>query len=273
MLLTSFMASPWPSAPTWKTFLPIARKRSSQAFTVSAGPPAMIDSSPEAARSVPPLTGASTIAMPRAASVLAEPARRERVDRAHAGHDVPGPRALDDAVLAGDDGLGLRGRLHHADRPADGAGATSAADAATAAPCARSRSALAAIDVVHDQQEPVLDEIERHRAAHGPEPDESHGIGHRVLSLTAVRSRSRVGDPRPVLGDRPGVHAQIEARDHLGVVRGEEHRRLRVVARARQPAGRHHPLEVEQAGTAAPAGRGPRPPPAPSLPPRRWPSA
>ena len=38
------------------------------AAIVRSAPPQITDSSPEAARSVPPLTGASTIAMPRAAS-------------------------------------------------------------------------------------------------------------------------------------------------------------------------------------------------------------
>src|SRR5215813_1553956 len=52
MLFTSFMARPWPRAPTWKTCLPMASKRSLQAATVSGAPPTMMDSSPEAARSV-----------------------------------------------------------------------------------------------------------------------------------------------------------------------------------------------------------------------------
>src|SRR5712691_11566915 len=71
MSLTSFMAKPCPSAPTWNTFAPMAPKRSWQAATVLAAPPTMIDSSPEAARSVPPLTGASIIATPRVASCSA----------------------------------------------------------------------------------------------------------------------------------------------------------------------------------------------------------
>src|SRR5262249_1687919 len=39
MLFTSFMARPWPRAPTWKTFLPMASKRTLQAATVSGAPP------------------------------------------------------------------------------------------------------------------------------------------------------------------------------------------------------------------------------------------
>ncbi|TKS62420.1 MAG: hypothetical protein EWM73_02489 [Nitrospira sp.] len=46
----------------------MASKRSLHAATVSNAPPTMIDSSPEAARPVPPLTGASSMAMPRGAS-------------------------------------------------------------------------------------------------------------------------------------------------------------------------------------------------------------
>ena len=49
----------------------MALKRSRQASKVSGAPPAMIDSSPVAARSVPPLTGASSMATPLCASVSA----------------------------------------------------------------------------------------------------------------------------------------------------------------------------------------------------------
>src|SRR5207244_9560011 len=63
--------------------------------------------------------------------------------------------------------------------------------------------------------------------------------------------RSGVRDPRPVLGDRAAVHAQVEAGDHLGVVAGQEHGGAGVVSRAREPAGRHHLLEVEHPAAAA----------------------
>jgi len=56
--------------------------------------------------------------------LVGESARRERVDRAHADHDMSRPGAPNNAVLARDDGLGLRGRLHHADRALDRGGYT-----------------------------------------------------------------------------------------------------------------------------------------------------
>ena len=71
MLLTSFMASPLPSGPTWKVRLPIALNRSSHLATTSLSPPTITDSSPDCARPVPPLTGASTMAMPLALSCSA----------------------------------------------------------------------------------------------------------------------------------------------------------------------------------------------------------
>src|SRR5712671_3588774 len=43
MLLISFIANPCPSPPTWNTFLPIARNRSSLAAKVSARPPTITD--------------------------------------------------------------------------------------------------------------------------------------------------------------------------------------------------------------------------------------
>ena len=63
MLLTSFMASPLPSGPTWKVWLPITSNRSLHLATTAASPPTITDSSPDCARPVPPLTGASIMAM------------------------------------------------------------------------------------------------------------------------------------------------------------------------------------------------------------------
>src|SRR5712664_1013181 len=79
-----------------------------------------------------------------------------------------------------------------------------------------------------------------------------------VLMAGSLLHGSGVRDPRPVLGDRTPDHSQIDARDHLGVVGGEEHRGLRVVERARQTVHRQHLLEVERAA----ARLGPCPPPA-----------
>src|SRR5205807_4032743 len=66
MLLISFIANPCPSPPTWNTFLPIARNRSSLAAKVSARPPTITDRVAAAAPCVPPLTGASSMVTPLA---------------------------------------------------------------------------------------------------------------------------------------------------------------------------------------------------------------
>jgi hypothetical protein len=103
--------------------------------------------------------------------------RLERVDRAHARHDVPGPRQMDDAALARDDRLSLRGGLDHADRPIGLGrhlrGRGRQGRAARAPPLG-----LRGIDVVDHEGETALDEVERHRIAHGPETDESDCAGH-----------------------------------------------------------------------------------------------
>src|SRR3989441_743902 len=78
-----------------------------------------------------------------------------------------------------------------------------------------------------------------------------------VLMTGSVLQPSRVGDPRPVLGDGAAVHAQVDAGDHPGVVRRKKDGGLRVIAWARQPVHRQHPGEVEHPAAAL----GPRPPP------------
>src|SRR5260370_37195774 len=190
MLFTSFIASPWPSAPMWKTRAPIARKRAWHAATVSAAPPTMIDSSPDAARSVPPLTGASSSATPRAAS--RSPSRRTA-----SGSMVlmqitvwPGTGGVDDAALARDDVLGLRGGLHHADRPV-GPGAHVGGGPGHHRASPTPEGGLRRIDVVHHQGETMGEEVLRHRAAHGPQPHESDGASHvaRPPGPSLLRSR------------------------------------------------------------------------------------
>ncbi len=204
MLLTSFIASPCPSPPMWNTFLPIARKRSWHAATVSASPPTMMDSSPE----VGPLGAAAHRRVHHRDAarreLLREPARHERIDRAHAGHDVPGPRHVDDAALARDDRLGLRGGLHHADRPIGLGrhlrGRGRQGGAARAPPLGLRR-----IDVVDHQGEAALDEVERHRIAHGAETDESDCAGHCArasLGVRIVRHRDYTPDRRPTTPSR-----------------------------------------------------------------------
>jgi hypothetical protein len=54
------------------------------------------------------------------------------------------------------------------------------------------------------------------------------------------------------------VDAEVEARDHLRVVRSQEHGGPPIVARARKPARGHHLLEVEHRALA-PLWSGPAP--------------
>ena len=110
--------------------------------------------------------------------LIGEPARHDRVDGAHADDDVARLRALDDAVLARDDGFGLRRRLHHADGALDLGGHRLGRGGQRGAARLPDLS-FAGIDVVHDEREAVLDEVQRHRSTHVPEPDESHRVGHR----------------------------------------------------------------------------------------------
>src|SRR5215470_16103822 len=88
--------------------------RSLHLAITAASPPTITDSSPDWARPVPPLTGASIMAMSLALSVSAR-ARGEGIDGRHADHDVTGLGALDDAVGTGDQGLSLIGRLDDQD--------------------------------------------------------------------------------------------------------------------------------------------------------------
>jgi hypothetical protein len=150
MLLTSFMASPLPSGPTWKVWLPMTSNRSLHLATTAASPPTITDSSPDWARPVPPLTGASIMAMPLAGQRLGQRRGRERVDGRHADHDVAGLGALDDALAAGDHRLRLVvvSTIRMVRSVCD---ATSFADDATSAFSLRSSR----IDVVHHQRRPA----------------------------------------------------------------------------------------------------------------------
>src|SRR5690349_20037830 len=53
------------------------------------------------------------------------------------------------------------------------------------------------------------------------------------------RGDARAGIPAPVAADGPRIDPQIESSDHLGIIRGQEHRATRVVSRTRPLAERH----------------------------------
>ena len=134
------------------------------------------------------------------AEPIGEPPRGEGVDRAHADHDVAGLSALDDAALARDDLLGLRGGLHHHDRAGRPARPPPRARRPRRRPRAK-RLGLGGVDVVDDERKAVLDQVLRHRPAHVAEADESHWSGHgrppqdecRVTGVTRERASPDTG--------------------------------------------------------------------------------
>ena len=69
--LQSLTACPAPLSPTWTIVLPIASSTGRARAKASAGPPTMIESLASRAPVGPPLTGASSMAMPRSASAAA----------------------------------------------------------------------------------------------------------------------------------------------------------------------------------------------------------
>ena len=69
--LTSLHVWPAPVGPMWVIFLPIASNTGRTRSTTAASPPIMMDSVAFRAPTSPPLTGASSMAMPLACSVSA----------------------------------------------------------------------------------------------------------------------------------------------------------------------------------------------------------
>src|SRR5215469_887575 len=109
--------------------------------------------------------------------MLGDASRGERIDRAHAQHDVALFGGLDDAALAQDYRLRLGCSLDHADRAV-----TSGGDSLGRGFDPRSRCdqwlQTRRVDIVHDQIKPSLEKVERHRPAHITEPDKSDSARH-----------------------------------------------------------------------------------------------
>ena len=135
--------------------------------------------------------------MPLAEKLVGELARREGIDGRHADHDVAGLGPLDDAAFAHDHRLGLVGGLDDQDRAIDRRRHRLGVAGKLGALGAHGRG-LALVDVVDHQLVAGLREIERHRPAHGAEPDESDLAGHvsfspqqlmPVMDLTLMRWR------------------------------------------------------------------------------------
>jgi hypothetical protein len=116
MLLISFIARPWPRSPTWN----VLAHRSEQILARREGFGRAAGDYRESTRRGAMCAAADRRVQHRNASsreLLAKAPRRERVDRAHAQHDVALLCGLHDAVLAEDHSFRLGGRLDHADRP------------------------------------------------------------------------------------------------------------------------------------------------------------
>src|SRR5580765_3840394 len=139
----------------------------------------MTESSPEIARTVPPLTGASSIAMPRS--------RRRRAKRRAANGSI---------VLMHRTMCPAWAEVMMPRSPVMTSSAWSVVStieivrsvrAATAAgDCFHQRFELHRVDVVDDQRKSVLHQIERHRPTHGAEADKPHFAGHAVYSVISI---------------------------------------------------------------------------------------
>ncbi len=112
--------------------------------------------------------------------VVVQAPRDQRIDRAHAHDDVAGPRSPDDTAWAGDDGLRLRGRLHHRDHPPR-VRRHLLRRADDPRPLVTEGLDLHGIDVMDHQREPGPGEVLRHGAAHVSETDEANGVRHSSL--------------------------------------------------------------------------------------------
>ena len=92
-----------PSGPTWKIRLPIASKSGMLGVSTASSPPTMTVISPDAARCTPPVTGASSVAIPRSSRERREPHELVAVVRAHVDPRAAVPQRREHSVAARDD--------------------------------------------------------------------------------------------------------------------------------------------------------------------------
>ena len=103
MFVITLMTEALPSGPTWMTGLPIASRTLRCAAKTASSPPAITVISPAAALCTPPVTGHSSVAMPRAAASAARRSSSCGSFVLMSIHVPAGPQALDHAVSPGDD--------------------------------------------------------------------------------------------------------------------------------------------------------------------------
>ena len=181
MLLTSFIAMPWPMAPKWVIAEVIDfedRPGSLKGRSVAADVGlqrallgALLHAGDRRVDDVDLLLG----------ELLVHPPDCDRIDGAHADDHVAGLSGLDESAGADDHFLGLRGRVDHRYDPARaprdigraGAGLRAEADEPLE---------LLLVDVVDDQRMALLQNVLGHRATHHPETDESDGLLSRLVA-------------------------------------------------------------------------------------------
>ena len=213
MLLTSFMASPLPSGPTWNDRLPIAPNRSSHLANTSAAPPAITESSPDSARPVPPLTGASSMAMSSAArrSAKVRAANGSMVDMQSTMCPGLAPRMMPCAPMITDSACSVVSTMTMVRSTA---AATACAETATSAPSAFNGSVFALSMSCTTSAKPAFARL----SAIGPPmaPSPMNPTLPAMLFSLAGRLHA-AGDVDGEAGDEIGVGGGQEA-DHVGLV-------------------------------------------------------
>ena len=173
--MTAFTAWPAPLGPTWVIVLPIAARIGRARSTSAASPPQKIVSVPFWAPSLPPDTGASTRATPRAAS-------REAKSRVADGEIVEQsmtswPSRAPSATPSGPNRTASTSGVSETQTTtASAARATSAGLSARATPRSSSSGARSGDRFQAVTVEPGPGEVRGHRRAHRAEPDEADPV-------------------------------------------------------------------------------------------------
>src|SRR5262245_28494381 len=212
MLLTSFMASPLPSGPTWKVWLPIVSNKSSHLATTSAAPPTITDNSPDCARPVPPLTGASTIAMSTAArrSAMVWAAKGSMVDMQATMWPGLAPRMMPWAPMITDSACSVVSTMTMVRSTA---AATASAEPATVAPFAFSGSVFDLSTSLTTSEKPALARLSAIGPPMAPSPMNPTLPGMSYLPVVSDTACDVDGQA----GDEIGV-GRGEKADHVGLV-------------------------------------------------------
>src|SRR5215468_2361931 len=209
MLLTSFMASPLPSGPTWKLWLPMAANRSVHFSNTSRAPPAITESSPDCARPVPPLTGASIMATSTAArrSAMLWAVKGSMVDMQTTMWPGRAPRMMPWAPMITASACSVVSTMT---MMRSAAAATACAEPATSAPLAFKGRLLASSMSLTTSEKPALTRLSAIGPPMAPSPMNPNLPG---MECSLLSARQALYAAR---------HVDGEAGDEIGVGRGKE---------------------------------------------------